>query len=76
MRYKIECGKHCGVIEARSLGAAWRTLTRNRTQGFADLARFKELDKRSPGKSLWRYIEPASLDAMTEEEENSQWELG
>jgi hypothetical protein len=57
-KFQFECGEHAGVVEAKTLGAAWRKLTKGKTSGFAPLARFI-LDK--PGE-VWKYITPQALD--------------
>lgn len=53
--FQIECGEHKGTIEARSLGAAWRKLTKGKTTGFSPLARFVE-------DGVWKYVVPQWLD--------------
>ena len=55
--FRIECGVHTGTVKARTLGAAWRKVTRRRITGFAPIARFKE------SNSVWFYITPEGLDA-------------
>jgi hypothetical protein len=56
--YKIECGRFRGRVRARSLGAAWRKLTKDRKTGFARLARFQV-----PNIPVWQYCEPEYLDS-------------
>lgn len=55
--FDIDCGEHVGRgIKARTLGAAWRKLTKNRKTGFGQLARFSE------NGSVWKYVTPQALD--------------
>jgi len=56
-KFAIECGEHRGVVEAPTLGEAWRKLTRGKKTGFAPLARFNT--ERTP---IWQYITPQALD--------------
>lgn len=56
IKVRIECGIHRGTVKARTLGAAWRKVTRRRRTGFAPIARFRE------GNSVWFYIAPEALD--------------
>lgn len=58
--FDISCGKHSGKIKARTLGAAWRKLTRSKTTDFAPLARFREIGSEEP----YRYVEPIYLDKV------------
>jgi hypothetical protein len=60
-KFQFECGEHSGVIKAKTLGEAWRKLTKNKTKGFAPLARFVEA---KPG-AVWKYITPQALDRRT-----------
>jgi hypothetical protein len=55
--FQIECGEHRGLVKAATVGEAWRKLTKNKTEGFAPLARFCE------PRGVWRYVEPQWLDS-------------
>jgi hypothetical protein len=57
-KFQIQCGEHYGIIEAKSIGAAWRKLTKGKRDGFAELARWTECYKGEP----WFYQTPQSLD--------------
>jgi hypothetical protein len=58
-KFQFQCGEHIGVIEAKTLGQAWRKLTKNKTQGFAPLVRFVEAKDE---RAVWKYITPQALD--------------
>ena len=66
--YEIECGEHKGRVVARGPGAAWRKLTKNKTEGFCPLARYRELPLNGRsyklGRGIWFYVQPSSLDTM------------
>lgn len=59
-KWQIQCGEHSGIIEAPTIGRAWRKLTKGKTEGFAELVRFVECYKSQP----WFYITPQALDKM------------
>jgi hypothetical protein len=58
--FTIECGIHKGKVRAKTIGEAWRKLTKNKTTGFARLVRFSEATPR--GATPWQYIIPEALD--------------
>ena len=58
-KFQIECGEHKGTVTAKTLGEAWRKLTKGKMSGFAPLARFCI---GRPGE-VWQYITPEALDA-------------
>lgn len=57
MKFQFQCGQHAGVIEAKTLGAAWRKLTKDKMTGFAPLARVC-----TQKTKVWQYITPQALD--------------
>jgi hypothetical protein len=66
--FQVECGEHKGKIEAKSPGSAWRKLTKDKTSGFAPLARFREMPLNGPSyklrRGLWHYVTPEALDEL------------
>ena len=58
--FQIQCGEHAGVIEAATIGVAWRKLTKGKRAGFAPLARWMECYTHR----VWNYQTPQSLDKM------------
>lgn len=62
-RFRIECGKHRGTIEALSIGEAWRKLTEGQTDGFTRLARVRT------NGGVWKYTTPEWLDRQAWPEE-------
>jgi hypothetical protein len=63
--YEISCGKHSGTFDAKGPGEAWRRLTNGKMDGFAPLARYRELqsDGRT-GRGVWFYVDPNALETM------------
>lgn len=57
-KFQIQCGDICGVVPARTIGSAWRKLTKGVKYGFAPLARWHEVGSIKP----WFYQTPQSLD--------------
>jgi hypothetical protein len=58
MKVQFQCGEHEGTVVAKTLGAAWRKLTKGKTKGFAPLVRFCIC---KPGQ-VWQYVTPQALD--------------
>lgn len=56
--YAIQCGIHKGTLKAKSIGEAWRKLTKGKKKGFARLVRFSE------NGGIWHYVVPETLDQM------------
>ena len=57
--YQIECGRHRGLVKAKSLGSAWRKLTKNKKTGFGKLCRFT-----APNIPMWQYTTPQAMDRL------------
>ena len=70
--FQIECGSHHGVIDARSPEEAWRMVTGDATEGFGELARYRECHpatanrKHRAGWGPWFYISPRAIDLMAD----------
>ena len=62
MKWQIQCGAHRGTIAAKSIGVAWRWLTKDKTEGFAELARFRQI---KPTQGPWFYITPAGMEKLS-----------
>lgn len=61
-KFEIHCGEHNGIIEAETIGEAWRKLTADKTEGFARLANYRPISEYGLGKN--RYITPEGLDRL------------
>jgi hypothetical protein len=66
--FQIECGKHKGIVDARSEFSAWRKIVGKADEGFAVLARFRVSHPATAGRKhragwgVWHYVEPRHLD--------------
>jgi hypothetical protein len=52
------------VVEAETIGAAWKKLIGDKTEGFAPLASYVRLDQVGSKMSKTRYITPEGLDNL------------
>ena len=70
LKYQIQCGEHCGTVQARSAQSAWRKIVGKADDGFAPLARYREYQPATKNRKVragwgpWFYVEPRVLDGF------------
>ena len=67
-KYEVQCGKHHGIVLARDPYSAWRKVVGKADDGFAKLARYREMlpatltRTHRAGWSPWFYVSPRTID--------------